>query len=116
MGYEPRWIRQAWLVESLVLGVVGSALGLAVGWLLAQGAVRGVAQTVNALYVSTTARAAAWDSGEALLAFGLGVTATVAAGLLPARDAAATPPVQVMRQEVFHYAKNYAIIFCLPPT
>jgi putative ABC transport system permease protein len=99
MGYEPRWIRQAWLVESLVLGVVGSALGLAVGWVLAQGAVRGVAQTVNALYVSTTARAAAWDSGEALLAFGLGVTATVAAGLLPARDAAATPPVQVMRQE-----------------
>jgi putative ABC transport system permease protein len=99
MGFEPRWIRQAWLVESLLLGIVGSALGLALGWALAQGAVRALAQTVNALYVSTTARAAGWDSGEALLAFGLGVTATVAAGLLPARDAALTPPVQVMRQE-----------------
>jgi putative ABC transport system permease protein len=99
MGFEPRWIRQAWLLESLMLGVTGSALGLAVGWALAQGTVRAVAQTVNALYVSTTASAAAWDSGEALLAFGLGVSAAVAAGLLPARDAAETLPVQVMRQE-----------------
>ena len=99
MGFEPRWIRQAWLIESLILGVTGSAAGLLIGWILAQGAVRAVAQTVNALYVSTTAEAAAWDWNEAILAFGLGVGATVAAGLLPARDAAATRPIQVMRQE-----------------
>jgi putative ABC transport system permease protein len=99
MGFEPRWIRQAWLIESLILGVSGSAAGLLIGWTLAQGAVRAVAQTVNALYVSTTAEAAAWDWSEALLAFGLGVGATVAAGLLPARDAAATRPIQVMRKE-----------------
>jgi putative ABC transport system permease protein len=99
MGFEPRWIRQAWLVESLILGVTGSAAGLLIGWMLAQGAVRAVAQTVNALYVSTTAQAAAWDWSEALLAFSLGVLATVAAGLMPARDAAATQPIQVMRQE-----------------
>jgi putative ABC transport system permease protein len=99
MGYEPRWIRQVWLVESLLLGVAGSSVGLAAGWILAQGAVRAVAQTVNALYVNTTAQAAAWDPGEAGLAFGLGVAATVVAGIMPARDAAATPPVHVMRQE-----------------
>lgn len=99
MGFEPRWIRQAWLVESLILGVAGSAAGLLIGWVLAQGAVRAVAQTVNALYVSTTAKAAAWDWAEALFAFSLGVLATVAAGLLPAREAAATQPIQVMRQE-----------------
>jgi putative ABC transport system permease protein len=99
MGLEPRWIRQAWLIESLILGVTGSAAGLLIGWLLAQGAVRAVAQTVNALYVSTTAEAAAWDWSEAFLALGLGVGATVVAGLLPARDAAATRPIQVIRQE-----------------
>jgi putative ABC transport system permease protein len=99
MGFEPRRIRQAWLIESLILGVTGSAAGLMIGWILAQGAVRAVAQTVNALYISTTAEAAAWDWSEALLAFGLGVGATVVAGLLPARDAAATRPIQVMRQE-----------------
>ncbi|MDF7798744.1 FtsX-like permease family protein [Pontiellaceae bacterium B1224] len=99
MGCEPRWIRRAWLAESLILGVIGSALGLAFGWILAQASVRAVAQTVNALYVSTTADAAAWNTGEAAVAFGLGVLATVLAGSLPARDAAATLPVQVMRRE-----------------
>ncbi|MDF7823272.1 FtsX-like permease family protein [Pontiellaceae bacterium B12227] len=99
MGYEPKWIRAAWLMESLLLGITGSALGLLLGWALAQLAVRGVAQTVNALYVSTTAEAASWNSGEALMAFGIGVAATVIAGLLPARDAASTQPIQVIRQE-----------------
>jgi putative ABC transport system permease protein len=99
MGCEPGWIRMAWLVESLLLGVVGSTVGLLLGWLLAQGSVRAIARTVNALYVNTTADAAAWDSGEAGLAFTLGVLTTVAAGLLPARDAAGTPPVQVMQRE-----------------
>lgn len=99
MGYEPHWIRINWLVDSLILGVAGSSLGLLVGWAMAQGAVRAVAQTVNALYVSTTASAAAWDNQEALLAFCLGVTATFAAGILPARDAATTPPIQSLRQE-----------------
>lgn len=99
LGYEPHWIRVNWMVDSLVLGIIGSGLGLLLGWAMAQGAVRAVAQTVNALYVSTTANAAAWDNDEALLAFILGVSATFAAGVLPARDAAATRPIQSLRQE-----------------
>lgn len=99
MGLEPRWIRAAWLIESLMLGAMGSGVGILLGWLMAQGAVRAVAQTVNALYVSTTTHAAAWHAGEAGLAFGLGLAATFAAGILPARDAANTPPVQTMMRE-----------------
>ncbi len=99
LGFERSWIRRAWLVESLVLGLLGSSLGLALGWLLAQAAVQAVAQTVNALYVSTTAEAAAWHSGDAALAFAIGVCAALLSGWLPARDASRSAPVQVMRQE-----------------
>ncbi|MBT8042663.1 MAG: FtsX-like permease family protein, partial [Pontiella sp.] len=99
MGFEPGWIRRAWLVESLLLGVAGSAAGLLLGWGLAQGAVRAVVRTVNTLYFSTTVEAAGWDWGEALMVFALGVGACVLAGSIPAHDAATTPPVQVLRRQ-----------------
>ena len=98
MGVSARSIRTAWLLEALTLGIVGGLLGLAVGYLGAQIAVQRVAQTVNALYVSSAASAAGWHWGEAAVAFGLGIVASVAAGVLPARDAAETPPAHVLRR------------------
>ncbi|MFT5129555.1 MAG: putative ABC transport system permease protein [Rhodothermales bacterium] len=100
LGVEPRWIQRAWWVETAALGFVGSGLGLLLGWGMAQLTVRAIAQTVNALYVNTTATAAAWHHGEAALAFGIGFTACLAAGFLPARDAARSQPAQTMRQGV----------------
>ncbi len=99
MGFEPGWIRRAWLIESLLLGIVGSAAGLLLGWGLAQGAVRAVVRTVNTLYFSTSVEAAGWDGREALLVFVLGVGACLLAGIIPAHDAATTPPVQVLRRQ-----------------
>lgn len=99
MGFERSWIKKAWLLESVALGVVGSGLGLLLGWIMAQGAVQAVARTVNALYVNTTATAAAWDHSDAWLSFAIGVVTTVVAGWLPARDAAGTSPIQVLRRE-----------------
>lgn len=96
LGMTARQIHRLWLVELGFLGVLGSALGLLLGWAMAQGAVRAVARTVNSLYASTSVDAAALDLREAALGFGLGVLAALVAGLLPARDAAATPPAQVL--------------------
>ena len=98
LGVEPKSIERAWWLESAVLGAVGSGLGLVLGWGMAQLTVRAIAQTVNALYVNTTATAAAWHHGEAALAFGIGLSACLAAGFLPARDAARSKPAQTMRQ------------------
>ncbi len=100
LGVTPREIRVAWTLEALALGMAGGVGGVLLGWGLAQGAVRMVSQTVNALYYATHARAAALLPDEALAAVGLAVLASLLAGWLPAREAASTPPAQLMNLSV----------------
>jgi len=96
LGVEPSRIRLAWLWEAAALGVVGGGLGLLLGWAGAQGAVRGVGQTVNSLYYATAVRSASLDPTEAGLALLLAIAASLVAGGWPARRAAATPPAQLI--------------------
>lgn len=102
LGVDAGAIRTAWLLESASFGVIGTLLGLAMGFGGAQLAVQGVARTVNALYLTTDASRASWHSGEALLAFVIGVGASLVAGILPAHDAAATPPAHMLKQGSHH--------------
>lgn len=97
LGVDRKTIRLLWLSESLVIGAIGSGLGILLGWGIAQGTVGAIARTVNGLYYSTTTEAAALHGGEALAAFLFGVIASVVAGWLPAREASETPPAQVLR-------------------
>jgi len=97
LGVTPREIRLAWMTESLVLGVVGSALGILLGRLLAEGLVGAIARTVNTLYYQTTTSAISLGMGEALFSFAFGVVACVIAALIPAREASRTPPALTMR-------------------
>ncbi len=96
LGLDESIVRRVWILESAVLGLAGGAMGLVLGWLGAQGAVRVVGHTVNALYFATTVSSAALDPREAWIGLALGVGASVAAGWLPAREAARTPPAQVL--------------------
>ncbi|MEN9019477.1 MAG: FtsX-like permease family protein [Verrucomicrobiales bacterium] len=98
LGVSPKRIRQAWQMEAFVMGVVGTAIGLLIGWGLAQFTVRAIAQTVNALYYSNTTAAAGWHWGEALMAGLVGVLASGIAGWLPAKDASQTPPAQMLQR------------------
>lgn len=98
LGVTPRQIRAAWMVESLVLGVVGSISGIVLGRLLAEGLVGAIAQTVNTLYYETTTTAVSLSGGEIAFSFGFGVVASVLAGVVPSREASTTPPAQVMKQ------------------
>jgi putative ABC transport system permease protein len=96
LGVEERAIQLAWLAEAAVLGVIGGGLGVLLGWAGAQGAVRAVGQTVNALYFATTVEAASLAPGELALGIGVGLVASLVAGWWPARLAARTPPAQVL--------------------
>ncbi len=58
LGQPPAAITRLVLGEAALLGPLGSLLGLGLGWLLAQGSVRAVSQTVNALYGASSARSA----------------------------------------------------------
>ncbi len=84
------------LEEAALVGALGSLLGLLLGWAMAQGAVLGVARTMSALYGAASARAAAFQGREALLAFLGGTLTCVGAAAWPALRAGRTPPVQRM--------------------
>ncbi|MEY4489322.1 MAG: hypothetical protein RIQ79_1830, partial [Verrucomicrobiota bacterium] len=96
LGVDAGVIRRAWLIEAALLGLAGGALGLLLGWLGAQFAVRAVGQTVNALYYATSVSAAQLGWSEAGVGLAAGVLASIAAGWVPARAAALTPPAQVL--------------------
>jgi len=98
LGITPRQVRMAWLIEAAVLGLVGAALGVLLGRLLAVGTVAAIAQSVNTLYYETTTAAVTLTMAEAVFALAFGLSASLVAGLLPAREAALTPPAQAMRQ------------------
>ena len=96
LGVDEHTIRRAWLVESLLVGVLGGALGALLGWGGAQFAVRFVGRTVNALYFANAADAAQLDWIEFAWVLLLATAASLAAGWFPARNAARVPPAQLL--------------------
>ncbi len=99
LGATRRQIRTLFLVESGVLGLVGSAIGLGFGYLLARGTagyvggmlqgISGIAQRVDDVATDP------WLMGQALV---MGIATSMVAALLPARNAARVDPVQALQK------------------
>jgi putative ABC transport system permease protein len=96
LGCPPGRILALVLGEAALLGGLGSLAGLLLGWILAQGAVLAVARTMATLYGAASARQAGFHGPEAGAAFLAGTLTCLAAAWVPARRAAATPPVQLL--------------------
>ena len=79
-----------------MLGLLGSLLGLGLGYLLASVAVHGLSDTINTLYFATAAQAIELTRADVWIALALGLGFSLVAGLLPARDAMLTPPAQIL--------------------
>lgn len=99
LGMPPARVTRLLLGEATLLGLLGSLLGLSFGWLLAQGTVKAVSRTVNALYGASAARSATLNGREAALALAVGTLACLVAAWVPARRAALTPPVQLLARD-----------------
>ncbi|MFZ4115291.1 MAG: FtsX-like permease family protein [Chthoniobacterales bacterium] len=99
LGITEQMIHHHWLIEALLLGLCGGIVGSLLGWGAAQLAVRSVAAVVSALYYTTTVEAAHLDGGEFLLAMILAIGSALLTGWWPARQAARTPPAQILSQE-----------------
>ena len=80
------------LGEAALVGIVGSALGISLGVLLGQGAVRLVTQTINDLYFVVTVRGIAIPPESLVKGALAGILATVASTIAPAWEASAVPP------------------------
>ncbi|RLK50278.1 putative ABC transport system permease protein [Alkalispirillum mobile] len=92
LGVDRVQILRLVLLEAAVVGLVGSVLGLVVGWLLAQGLVGLVTRTINDLYFVVQVRGVALSPHNLALGLALGMGATLVAALLPANEAARSPP------------------------
>ncbi len=85
------------LYESLVLGVVGSVAGIALGTGLAALALRVLGGDLGGGYFSGIAPALQWSSTAALVYGGLGVAAALVGGWWPAKSAQKLPPAQSLK-------------------
>ncbi len=98
LGVTASAIRRAWLAEAALLGLAGGVLGGLMGWGAAQWTIVAVGRTVNTLYHSVSAQSASLHAGEFAAAIALGCCAGILAGWYPARNAALTPPAQILRR------------------
>jgi len=92
LGVTREEIGRLMLGEAVAVGALGSLLGLGLGLVLGQGAVRLVTQTINDLYFVVTVRGVAIPASSLVKGAALGMLATVASAALPAWEAAAVPP------------------------
>jgi putative ABC transport system permease protein len=82
--------------EALVIGVVGTVLGVGFGFGMAQGLLRLVTRTINDLYFVLSVREVVLDPLTLAKSVLLGIGATALAALPPALEATAAPPRVVM--------------------
>ena len=96
VGASQAMVRAAFLFEGAVFGVLGVAAGLALGRLLAVGALDAVGQTVSSLYVSSTPGEIAFRPWTVVIAVVSGIGVSVLSAWWPAREAAGVAPTEAM--------------------
>ena len=89
-------VAYAFLAEALFFGIIGSALGLVIGRIMAVGAVRLIGNTVEALYVSSQPAPIQFSAAGILTGVALGLAISLLAALAPAFEAAHVAPVEAM--------------------
>ncbi|MDZ7621469.1 MAG: FtsX-like permease family protein [Candidatus Competibacteraceae bacterium] len=96
LGVSRRELFVGVLGEALLLGVIGTALGVVLGIWLGSGLVHLITRTINDLYYVLSVREFFITPGSLAKGVGLGLLATLAAAWLPAREAADAPPGAVL--------------------
>jgi putative ABC transport system permease protein len=98
LGSDRRSMVMAFLVESLVLGAVGSFVGLGFGVLVAWLSIEKVSGTISELYFHVNVHSAALTLPVALGGLAVGFLATLVGTGLPALEIAVTPPILGMKR------------------
>lgn len=119
LGASRTAVLGAFLAEAVTFGVIGSALGVPLGRIMASGAVRLLAGTVSSLYVTSQPGSIELTAGSYLLAFSVGLSVAVFSALSPAREASLVPPIDAManaRREFtarVHKSRDFAVALVL---
>jgi putative ABC transport system permease protein len=92
LGASPWQVFVAFLTEGLVFGLAGSAIGLALGHVLASSILRLVGRTINALYITSQPEAVTLTPGVIALGIGVGTLLSLVSAVQPAIEAAHVRP------------------------
>jgi len=96
LGASRLQVGLAFLAEAAAIGFAGSLLGVPLGRLLASGALKLMASTVDMLYVSSRPGVITLTGLLIILALAIGTGASVASALGPVREAMRVSPVDAM--------------------
>jgi putative ABC transport system permease protein len=96
LGASRGLILSAFVGEAICFGIAGAFIGLPLGRLMATGAVKLMASTVESLYVSSRPGAIELNAASVFLALAIGVGVAVASAYSPAREASLVSPVEAM--------------------
>ncbi len=96
LGLTRGQVMGLFLAESAAFGLAGGALGLILGRVMAEGAVKLLGATVEQLYVSSRPGDIVLTAGIVAKALFIGLAASLIAALAPAREAALVAPVEAM--------------------
>jgi putative ABC transport system permease protein len=98
LGATQRQIFLLILSEALVLGLIGTVLGLGLGIIFGRAAVGLVSQTISDLYFTVNVQGLAVDVFTLFKGAAIGLLASIGAAVVPSFDATRTPPAGVMRR------------------
>lgn len=104
LGASRGSVLMAFLGEAACFGVVGGIVGIVLGRLMAVGAVRLLATTVDNLYVSSTPAPIALKPAVVALGMAIGIGVSLASAASPAREASLVSPVEAMARGEREYA------------
>lgn len=96
LGVSGREIFVLVLGEALLVGIIGSGLGIVLGLLLGRSAVDQVSQTINDVFFTLTVREALLPVSSLIKGGLMGLAATLLAAWIPAMEAANSPPRRIL--------------------
>jgi putative ABC transport system permease protein len=109
IGTTRRRIMGTFLVESLIQGVVGTAVGILAGWGLAAAFFAALAPIFTSM-MHVTVSGPEFTASTWVTSILLGVGVTVLAGILPARSAGHLTPMEAMRPQLGEvYARQVGV-------
>ena len=109
LGVTQREIFLLVISEALIIGAIGSILGIILGVLMGQGAVRMVTQTINDLYFALTVEGVQVPASSLIKGILMGVCATIFSAAPPAWEAASVSPSSALRRSGLEMKAKQAV-------
>lgn len=100
--------------EAILVGVLSSLLGIALGVMMGQGAVRMVTRTINDLYFVVSVQGIQIPLASLLKGGLLGMLATLLSAAPPAWEAASVPPRAALNRSVLEKKAGQAVLIAAP--